>query len=396
MVKEELLRRADDHIFSMGLNDSGSRLGLANMRYGLAKIHWVQERLGLLPDGVFIAAPDLTVTRNRNRWRSGFGYGGKLAWGDGGEEFIVLDLKPNCCGMLVGGLESLPSSEGILERAQALKSEEQAVVGVAVAWDFHISNHFIGVYRVERLTADPLPGFVFVMHCSGGELRGQTSLGDGLYWDESEALRKKADLFETPFGPLRVLVGSRAAAYYEFFGQAEAFAKARRCLAGERLFGDYHLISNATHQGLVNMNTMVLGAYNVEGTDSPFPLMLRADLPAYLVKGKTNLSSETVSALGFEERARQVGVYEELRSASIIPHGGGYTFPHLDEVLSVADTDGERCFEVSIRNDGRRQFLSDVRSLAFAYRGEEVLSRVLDLGMAELLARLDLVHAFKV
>ncbi len=395
MDKQESLRRAEEHIFSTGLDDSGAQLGLANMRYGLAKIHWVQERVGLPPDGTFIAAPDLSVTRNVNRWRSGFGYGGKVAWGDGDQEFIVLDVKPNCCGMLVGGMDKLPSGDSVSREVQALKKETVVIDGVPIIWDFGISNHFIGVFRAEPLVADPFPPYVFIMHCSGGELRGHTSLGDGLYWDKSEALQEKAEIFETPFGPLRVLLGSQAVAYYTFFQRAEAFAKKRRCLAGERLFGEYRPISNDSHQGLLNMDEMVLGAYPIQGTDTVSPLTLRADLPAYLVRGKPNLSDQTIEILGFGERARQWGVYERLRSANIVPHGGGYTFPHLQAVWSASDVDGERYFEVEFDNGHGRQFLSDVRGLPYAYRGHEVVSRVLELGMGELLARLDVIYTLK-
>jgi hypothetical protein len=147
--KEELLRRADEHIFSTGLDDSGAQLGLANMRYGLAKIHWAQERLGLAPNGTFIAAPDLSVTRNRNRWRSGFGYGGKLTWGEGDQEFIVLDVKPNCCGMLVGGLDLLPSSDSVLQEAQDLKRETVFIEGMSIVWDLRF-HHTLLRWRVTR------------------------------------------------------------------------------------------------------------------------------------------------------------------------------------------------------------------------------------------------------
>ena len=396
MDRQELLRRAEEHMFSTGLDDSGARLGLANMRYGLAKIQWVQEMTGLPPNGTFVAAPDLSVTRNKNRWRSGFGYGGKLTWGDGDQEFMVLDVKPNCCGMLVGGLDILASSESVLRNVQALKKENVLIEGVPIVWDFGISNHFISVFRVEPLAADPLPPYVFIMHCSGGELRSQTSLGDGLYWDESEALQEKAEVFETPFGPLRVLLGSQAVAYYAFYKQAEAFAKKRRCLAAERLFGNYRLISNDSHQGLLNMNEMVLGAYPIQDAERALPLTLRADLPAYLIRGKPNLNPQTIEALGLHERARRWGVYERLRSANIVPHGGGYMFPHVREVLSVNDADGERLFQVSLASGHGRQFLSDVRGLTYAYRGHEVVSRVLELGMGESLARLHVLYTLKV
>ena len=116
MDRQRLLQRATEHIFSTGLDDGAARLGLTNMRYGLAKIHLAQESLGLIPDATFIAAPDLSVTRNSSRWRSGFGYGGRVTWGDGQQELIILDLKPNCCGMLAGGLDYLPARDDLLRR----------------------------------------------------------------------------------------------------------------------------------------------------------------------------------------------------------------------------------------------------------------------------------------
>jgi hypothetical protein len=127
MDRQTLLQRATEHIFSTGLDDSGARLGLANMKYGLAKIHLAQEALGIAPDATFIAAPDLTVTRNLSRWRSGFGYGGRLTWGDGQQELIILDLKPNCCGMLVGGLEHPPARDTLLRRVRALQADASAL-----------------------------------------------------------------------------------------------------------------------------------------------------------------------------------------------------------------------------------------------------------------------------
>ena len=82
MDRKRLLKQAEEHIFSTGLDDSAARLSLSNMKYGLAKIHWVQRELGLEPDATFVAAPDLTVTRNVNRWKSGIGYGGQTPGGE--------------------------------------------------------------------------------------------------------------------------------------------------------------------------------------------------------------------------------------------------------------------------------------------------------------------------
>jgi len=43
------------------------------MKFGLAKIHYTQYKLGMEPNATFISAPDETVTRNKVRWESGIG-----------------------------------------------------------------------------------------------------------------------------------------------------------------------------------------------------------------------------------------------------------------------------------------------------------------------------------
>lgn len=393
MDRIRLLKQAEEHIFSTGLDDSAARLGLSNMKYGLAKIHWVQRELGLQADATFVAAPDLTVTRNVNRWKSGIGYGGKLVWGDGHQEFVVLDVKPNCCGMLVGGLDSLPAVDVLIDRIRALVREASSIEGVPIRWDLGISNHFVNLFQVQPLEDESLPPFAFILHASGSELRGSSPKGDGLYWDESEALSRRARVMETPFGALRILTGSEARAYYAFNCQVESFAAERRLLAAECLFGSYSLINNDAHQCLVSMNEMLLGSYSVrEGT--LFPLTLRADLPAYLLRGKPNATEEMIKQLGFGQRAIEWGVYERLTSANIVPHGGGYLFPHIKDVISVIEREGQRYFEIGLAN-GARQFITHPRNIPFTYRGQEVAERTVGLGMGELVARLDPVYGLK-
>ncbi len=397
MDRQMLLQRATEHIFSTGLDDSGARLGLVNMRYGLAKIHLAQEALGLTPDATFIAAPDLTVTRNLNRWRSGFGYGGRLTWGNGQQEWLPLDLKPNVCGMLVGGLNRLPERDALLRQVRTLQAENLSIDGMPLRWDFGKSNHFINVFRVTPLDDSSLLPYAFVMHAAGSELRGETTWGDGLYWDRSEALQRKADILETLFGPLRLLTGQDARDYYVFCQRADTFAKKRRLLVARRLFDDITPYNNEAHQGLVSLNDMVLGSYLMrEKGKAVFPLTLQASLPAYLVRGRPNLSDAVIERLELGERARRLGLYDRLRSANVIPHGGGYTFPHLREVLSVIEMGQERYFELSMGADGSRQIVSDVRDMPYAYRGMEVVERVVELGLGDLIARLDPVYVLKI
>lgn len=396
MNAEARLRRADEHIFSTGLPDSGSRLGLANMRYGLAKIHWVQEQLGRPANATFVSAPDLTVTRNTNRWRSGFGYGGSLTWGDGSLDLMILDLKPNACGMMVGGLEYLPDKLELLERVHELTHEPVEIDGITIRWDLGKSNHFIDLFHVEALADVNLPRYVFIMHFAGSELRGDSPHGPGLYWDYSSKLQTRMEAHETPYGPLRVLTGDDAYAYFEFYRYVDAFVQKRRLYAADRIFDDYTLINNDAHQGLTHANQILLGCYRFADTERIYPIGLRPDLPAYLMRGRPNLSPETIENLGFEKRAQRLGVYEQLTTANLLPHGGGYVFPHILDVTDVHEIDGERYFEVDLSTGPASQVIAGVRDLPYEYRGRKVVLRTVELRMAELVARLTPVYVLKV
>lgn len=384
-----LLARAEQHIFSTGVDDSGTALGQANLKYGLAKIHHVQSELGLQPDATFISAPDFTVTRNTARWLSGFSYGGSLSWGDGTQDLIFLDLKPNACGILVGGLWDLPSAETIVKRIHDIHSSPVEINGVMIQWDFGKSNHFIDLLRVHPVDGYDLPPYVFMMHVAGGELRGENEIGEGLYWDLSSVLRSRMVVFQTPFGPLRVLLGEDAQSYYRYYRQVEAFALERRLKAAELIFGEFELIHNGTHQGLRHMNEILLGCYSFTDGQEIFPIGLRPDATAYLIRGLGNLGEDAISRLGFEQRAHNLGMNGRLSQANLLPHGGGYTFPHIAGVSSVVEMDDERYFVVSMRSSGANQIVHEVRNLPFEYRGDAVVRRTLELGMGELVAELE-------
>ena len=396
MDKEEFLNEAEKHIFSMGLGDSGSKLCKANMKYGLAKIHYWQESLGITPKATFISTPDMTVTRNVNRWRAGFGYGGKISWGKGDEEIIILNTKPNACGMFVGGLEKFPDEKRLLERVEVFQKKKSFVNKIKVKWDFSKGNHFIEIFSVKPMVEVEIPPYVFVIHGSASELRENSPFAWGLYYDKSPALKKEADCVNTPFGPLRILEGKKAKRYFELYQFADVFAKQKRELVAKGLFGDCQLISNETHQGLLNYNEILLGAHYINGKSKLYPLTLRADLPAYLLKGCKNLKPESIESLGFGKRARKLGVYQRLRQANLIPHGGGYTFPQLLSVEEVYEIGEKRYFKADAANDRGKQIIFDVRDIPFIYRGREVALKLLELELGEIAAKLIPLYVIKV
>jgi hypothetical protein len=129
---KKTLENAKQHCFLVGLNDSGAELCKANTVYGVAGIHYIQGQLGLNPNATFISTPDMTITRNTSRWQSGFGYGGKISWGTGDKELIILNTKPNACGMLVGGLDEPPDIASLIRKLHELEASRMEIDGIKV------------------------------------------------------------------------------------------------------------------------------------------------------------------------------------------------------------------------------------------------------------------------
>jgi hypothetical protein len=396
--KTELLRSAKRHCFFVGLNDSGAELCRANIIYGIAGIHNIQKQLGMVPDATFISTPDMTISRNTSRWRNGFGYGGKISWGTKDDPLVILSVRPNACGMLVGGLEELPDVENVIKKLHEMEHSTIRIDSIKAVWDFYKSNHFIDVFRVKPVakSAQDLPGYAFIIHGSAGEFRADNESGFGIYYDASEHLRGIAECIETQFGKFHILTGSNAEKYFERYKCAEAFSKKKRQIAAEFLFGKFVPISNETHQGLVNMNEIALGCHYVRSQATLLPLTLRPDLPAYLVTGKPNLSPETIELLGFEKRSRSLGVYNRLLNADVIPHGGGYVFPDVLTVNRIIEVNGARYFEVEMQNDRGKKIISEVRELPYEYRGRTVVLRSLEIGSIEIAAKLIPQYVLKI
>jgi len=386
----DLLERAKAHCFFLGLEDSGALLCKANSIYSIAAIHFLQEKIGLKPDATFITTPDMTITRNSERWRSGFGYGGKITWGSGEDQFIVLNSKPNACGMLVGGLEKIPDSVELLKKMHNLEAEENILQGIRVEWDFYKSNHFIDLFQVIPAAGEKgvFPPYAFMLHGSAGELNGDNPLGFGIYFDKSPLLAKMVERMETLFGCFSFLTGKAAEQYYQRYKEVEEYAKQKRLLAAQKLFGDFTLICNHTHQGLININEISLGCNYVTDYNQLFPVALRDDLPAFLVRGKPSLTPDIIEVAGFTRRARALGIYERLLKANVFPHGGGYLLPGILGVNRVVEVGQSRYFEMDMVNDRGKIMVSDLKELPFDYRGRGVIQRSQDLELFDIAAKL--------
>ncbi|MFX1385529.1 MAG: hypothetical protein ACFFBP_24205, partial [Promethearchaeota archaeon] len=236
LSKLKLLDRASQFIFSTGLNDGTSKLCRENMKYGLAQFHIIQEKYGLEPKATFISSPDETISRNKFRWNSGLGYGGRLIWGNGNEKLIFLNIKPNCCGILVGGLEELPDPYFLIKKIDEIKSEELYFDDIQINWDYGISNHFINCFETKNLSDFDLPPYIFFIHGSAPEFREDKDDRFGLYIDRSKLLMDIAIKEETKFGNYFILIDSDAKEYLELNKLALEFSSLKRELIANNLF----------------------------------------------------------------------------------------------------------------------------------------------------------------
>jgi hypothetical protein len=394
--RQNALERARKHIFPTGINDAASKLTVLNMTFGLARFHYIQNLLGFSPNATFIGAPDITITRNKIRWENGIGYGGKLSWGDNKDSVVFLEVLPNACGILVGGLQELPSQFELAQRILDLSDSPPELDGIEITWDFAQGNHYINLYQLgvastEGLEDSELPPYVFVMHGSAPELRGVTQRGPGLYYHHSTILKDNCQIFETPFGKSYVLLDSEAREFIHFNDYAMDFSKKRRELGASLILEDieWKILSNVNHQGLVRSNDMLLGTHDTALDQTLLPVGLRADLPYYLLRGKQNFEQDIIDSLGFYERAESLGVLSRLENANLCPHGGGYSFPRLEGIPQVEElAKGKRIYIAEMSSGRGKEVFSFPMDLESSYRGREVLVRTIELGMGEIAARL--------
>lgn len=396
-MSEADLERAREHCFMGGVDDSGMRICEANIPFGLAKIHHVQKQLGVDPDATFVGSPDATITRNDNRWKQGFGYGGVYRWSG---DFTVLDIKPNACGMLVGELPALPAIDEVRDRLHRFEDAALSLDGITIESDLDESNHFVDVFEVSAEEQhEPAPKaarYMYIMHSSGHENRGSSERGVGLYWDQSAELMALARSFDTPWGKLRILEADRATEWYEFYKRVEDFNHRRRELLAEYLFPGSRALINATHQGLVrSYNQANIGCYTFEDpSESLFPLTLSPVLPAFLVRAKTNVSARTINQAGWAERIAKYGLAETLSDTNLLPHGGGYTYPQLRGVArTVQAGPDDRRFELLPADpNAAAETIVTPRGLKYAYRGLEVKQRMEELDLGRAVVKLDLKY----
>ncbi|MBD3215073.1 MAG: hypothetical protein GF311_20870 [Candidatus Lokiarchaeota archaeon] len=401
LSKKELLARSSKFIFSTGLNDGTSSLCKENMKYGLAQMHLIQEKYGFEPNALFISSPDETISRNKYRWNSGYGYGGKLEWGAGNDKIVFLNTKPNHCGILVLGLWEMMDPYEIIKKIDEIKSKELYFDDIRLNWDYGISNHFISCFKTNNLTDIEYPPYIFLIHGSAPELRDD-SYGVGIYIDKSDNLKNMSIKEETKFGTQYIVLDSDADEYLKLNKKALDFSCKKREIIAQQLFeNECKIICNQPHQFLKDYNSIYLGS-NCTDTQcdlidsNTFPIALRSDISAYLMEGTNNLTETTMMNLGFYERAKKLELLNRLKNANITPHGAGYAFPDIKDVINVLEYKDQRYFVCRLKKGKNRlKIVRVVSDLQYEYRKREVVLKAVQLNLGRLTARLTPVFSLK-
>ena len=288
---------------------------------------------------------------------------------------------------------------GVEQLIQAIHNLNQTSLyldNVKIEWDFAKGNHFVDVFRIESSDTN-LPPYAFAIHGAAPELRRDRDDQFGLYWHNSPILKGLMTEITTPFGKNHILTGKEAVHYHKFCLNGNRFSEKRRESVADFIFGDYVIIANRTHQGMTHINEIILGTHNVaEDLDGFYPMALRADLPAYLFRAKQNLSPEIIENLGFLKKAKKLGVYKQLINANILPHGGGYTFPDLANVVKVIQEGNKRYFVLSMESDLGTKIIQNPREIQFSYRGRSVVLRTIELELGSIAAKLVPLYVVKI
>jgi hypothetical protein len=392
MSRKQLLEYAEDRIFSLGLRDLAAIVSYKNMLYGLAKMLCASN------EEIFcVFGPDATITRNRDRWVSGFGYGVVIRWFE--EGVIFPEMRPNGCGMVVAKLEELPSKGELLEGMRRVNEGDFELDGFKIKPDFGKGNHFFEIYKVlevspevRRMISSP---YCAILHCSSPERKREI-------YDKIE----DGEWVDTPLGKISILVDNDAREYFRLWEDYNSFCKRRREFIVKEVLQDSEVLFDKTHQGFSNTNDMRLGCYDTKdksGGSDLFPITLRWDIPVYIMRGNSNLSLEVIDRMGFRERAERLELLEELRNINILPHGGGYEIKVPYTEVEVVWQDNDRFFILKegntnqkiISHYGEITFISP-RELPFTYRGKDVIEKTLEYDLGRPMVKLQPLITLKV
>lgn len=381
------VKNAERYLFSLGMNDPAEKVGRINAVLYLAKIHYIQEKLGYEPRAMFIGAPDFSFQTSPHKFHASVPEGGKIIWGDGSYELIFGEMEFDFCGMLVGAVEKNPSLGEILDILHKIKEKNLEIDGRKIDLrNFSPGSHFLNLYEVENYEALDLPRVVAVLHTSSNEMH------DPLI----EFVRERAEEMHTPFGKSYVLRDDDALEYKRRCEYASDFSRRKRELLFEEIFGHNEIIANHNHYELIGLNEGIIGCNVISKEGEVFVIALDDGLPAYLCKGKMNISPAKIREIVSSPKIIDGWAYEELKKANILPHGGGHKLIGVDGVARVVLYPSGKVVVIKRKRKTGTSAYLDMKEILRSYRSKGILDRIRSLELGDHYATLRFVHGIKV
>ena len=383
---DQRVKCAERYLFSLGVGDVAEEVGGVNATLFLAKIHYIQEQLGCERHAMVIGAPDFTFQTSAQKFRNAVPEGAKIIWGDDKYEFIPGEIDVDFCGMLVAGVEGDPGIVEVLDKLYELKEDDLYIGNLKIRLEnFGPGSHFLNIYRVDDHEALNLPEKLTILHTSSDEMRDPLR----------DFVQTKAEKMWTPFGSSYVLQGSDAREYERRCRDAVEFAKVKRELLFKKIFGAGEIIANHSHYELKGLNRAVIGCTTIDRAGELHVMASSDGLPAYLMKGKMNLSPEKIEEIGFNSRTLEGWVYEELMSANLLPHGGGHRLIEADGISRVILYPNAKVIIPTYHDKSGTTAYSDFETIQRHFRVDGVLEKTLSLELAEHYATLRFVYGIK-
>lgn len=352
--------KAIKHFIDLSAGDATASIAKEHGIIGFTRLCICMEKLGLdTSNNYFIALPDFTYTRNTLRWNAGFPYGCIIVL-EQSMPIIPIDFRPNCCGIIFAEVPSQDFDAGEIKRKYYELMHSYNDIDPS---DFSRRNHFFGLYHDKIKDT-----YYFLIHGSFSFVKKK------LYSEKNNDLLANIcsiDILGTPF---HFLKDNGATLYYDEYLYFEKMSMQYRELILKELFPDAQILFHRTHEGFMDIGTILLGAY---ADKLPFmcPIMLapEEDLPITDINKPVKISS--------------------AKTLYCAPHGGGYA---LSSVISSETYKGNSTDYIITYTNHSKMVTNNIIDMPFYYRTDSADKWCDQYKKGEIVGRLKPVFNLKI
>lgn len=348
--RADLLAAAKGLIYLSHEPDTSAKLATQNLMYGLGRILFALQEIDPGATAAFLGAPDFTITRTATRWKSGFAYGGVLVLRNSTRAIVFPELRPNTCGTTVGLLKNdLQPREFVRRVSSRSRNSGQP------EWDYSRRNHFVNLYRSSVHARQ-----AFVIHGCPSWIKSDSAAGPGLNIDYSKFWQIRADRIESPLGDVAVLTDDDALSYWHNYLRCDAISKKERRELASALFGDYDLLSESTHEGMLCPTLYNKGCHVAKNHSDQFPVLTAPGSNVFVVTAPGTKRPGGTSEL-------------PVGCVAVIPHGTGYDLPLPSSELECWDHEESGPLFVFRGPNGGISVYADFSHTPYAYRSSNLV-----------------------